>query len=56
MIDAESPEGKEVIIKELQKEKSHIMDQFATYQQKVAVRLREIQGITEELIRETDSI
>ncbi len=56
MVDAESLEGKEVIIEGLQKEKSRIMNQFATYRQRVAARLREIQGITEELIQETNSI
>ena len=56
MINAESSEGKELIIKKLQEEKSHITDQFATYRQNVSARLREIQGITESLIQETDSI
>ncbi len=56
MIDAQSPEGREVIIEGLQKEKSRIMNQFATYRQKVAARLREIQRIAEELIQETNSI
>jgi hypothetical protein len=56
MIDAESPEGKEIIIKNLKGEKSQIMNQFAMYRQKVSAQLRQIQQITEKLIQETTSM
>ncbi len=56
IINGESPEGKELIFKKLQDEKSLIEGQFAMYRQKMVEQLRKIQEIVEKLIQETPGI
>ena len=56
IINSELPEGKDVIIKKLQDEKSQIESQFVRYRQKMIEQLRKIQELVEKLIQDAPGI